>query len=133
MAVVQPLSDVPRTKLTTRSTTAAKFAPAISQDFEMDLDMSLVKGIPERNTEPLIALDVRSTEVSDSLLSDAVDESSDIDTLEDVVERPRRGHGITTRQASGAQSENRCRRCGPRPGWTRRARWRRRYTDTDQP
>jgi len=72
MAVVQPLSDVPRTKLTTRSTTAAKFAPAISQDFEMDLDMSLVKGIPERNTEPLIALDVRSTEVSDSLLSDAL-------------------------------------------------------------
>jgi len=103
MAVVHPLSDVPRTKLTTRSTTAAKFAPAISQDFEMDLDMSLVKGIPERNTEPLIALDVRSTEVSDSLLSDAVDESSDIDTLEDVVERPRRGHGITTRQASGAE------------------------------
>jgi RNA polymerase primary sigma factor len=103
MAVVHPLSDVPRTKLTTRSTTAAKFAPAISQDFEMDLDMSLVKGIPERNTEPLIALDVRSTEVSDSLLSDAVDESSDIDTLEDVVGRPRRGHGITTRQASGAE------------------------------
>jgi len=104
MAVVHPFSDVPRTKLTTRSTTAAKFAPAISQDFEMDLEMSLVKGIPERNTEPLIALDVRSTEVSDSLLSDAVDESSDIDTLEDVVDRrSRRGHGITIRQASGAE------------------------------
>lgn len=103
MAVVHPLSDVPRTKLTSRSTTVAKFPPAISQDFEMDLDMPLVKGTPERITEPLIALNARSTEVSGSLLSDAVDESSDIDTLDDVVEHPRRGNGATARQASGAE------------------------------
>ena len=103
MAVVHPLSDVPRTKLTSRSTTVAKFPPAISQDFEMDLDMALVKGTPERITEPLIALNARSTEVSGSLLSDAVDESSDIDTLDDVVEHPRRGNGATVRQASGAE------------------------------
>ena len=103
MAVVHPLSDVSRTKLTSRSTTVSKFSPAISQGFDIDLVMPLVKGTPERITEPLIALNARSTEVSDSLLSDAVDESSEVDTLEDGVEHPRRGNGVTARQASGAE------------------------------
>jgi RNA polymerase primary sigma factor len=103
MAIAHPISDVKRTKLTSRSTTAANFPPAISQDFEMELDVSLVKGIPERNTEPLMAVDSRSVEVSGLLLSDDVDGSNDLDTLEEVVNRPRRAHGTTARQASGAE------------------------------
>ncbi len=103
MAVLHPISDVHRTKLTSSSSTAAKFPPAISQDFEMELDISRVQDIPERHTEPLIALDSRSNKVSDSLLSDAVDDSSEIDTLEDGNGHPRRAHGPTTRQASGAE------------------------------
>jgi RNA polymerase primary sigma factor len=103
MAVAHPISGVNRTKLTSRSTTAANFPPAISQDFEMELDVSLVKGIPERNTEPLVAVDSRSVEVSGLLLSDDVDGSNDLDTLEEVVIRPRRAHGTAARQASGAE------------------------------
>ena len=103
MAVLHPISDVHRTKLNSSSSTAAKFPPAISQDFEMELDIPLVQGIPERNTEPLIAIDSHSTSVSDSLLSDAVDDSSDIDTLEEGVGHPRRAHRPTARQTSGAE------------------------------
>jgi RNA polymerase primary sigma factor len=103
MAVLHPLSDVHRTKLNSSSSTAAKFPPAISQDFEMELDIPLVQGIPERHTEPLIAIASHSTGVSDSLLSDAVDDSSDIDTLEEGAGHPRRAHGPTARQASGAE------------------------------
>ncbi|HLZ81274.1 MAG TPA: sigma-70 family RNA polymerase sigma factor [Ktedonobacteraceae bacterium] len=103
MAVLHPISDVHRTKLNSSSSTAAKFSPAISQDFEMELDIPLVQGIPERNTEPLIAIDSHSTSVRDSLLSDAVDDSSDIDALEEGVGHSRRAHGPTVRQASGAE------------------------------
>jgi RNA polymerase primary sigma factor len=103
MAVLHPISNVHRTKLNSSSSTVAKFPPAISQDFEMELDIALVQGIPERNTEPLITLDSHSTMVSDSLLSDAVDDSNDNDTLEEGVGHPRRAHGPTTRPASGAE------------------------------
>ena len=105
MAIVHPVSDVHRTVLTSRTTTAAMFSPSISQEFEMDLDTPFVKDMPTRITEPLTELDTPSDEVSDTLLSgDAdVDESSEIDVIEEGTSTPRRSQGATPRQASGAE------------------------------
>ena len=103
MAIVHPVSDVHRTVLTSRTTTAAMFSPSISQEFEMDLDTPFVKDMPTRITEPLTELDTPSDEVSDTLLSDDVDESSEIDVIEEGTSRARRSQGATTRQASGAE------------------------------
>ena len=105
MAIVHPVSDVHRTVLTSRTTTAAMFSPSISQEFEMDLDTPFVKDMPTRITEPLTELDTPSDEVSDTLLSDDadVDESSEIDGIEEGASHPRRPQGATPRQASGAE------------------------------
>jgi len=105
MAIVHPVSDVHRTVLTSRTTTAAMFSPSISQEFEMDLDTPFVKDMPTRITEPLTELDTPSDEVSDTLLSDDadVDESSEVDVIEEGTSHPRRSQGITPRQASGAE------------------------------
>src|SRR5438270_3179676 len=103
MAIVHPVSDVHRTVLTSRTTAAAMFSPSISQEFEMDLDTPFVKDMPRRITEPLTELDTPSDEVSDTLLSDDVDESSEIDVIEEGTSRARRSQGATTRQASGAE------------------------------
>src|SRR2546429_4248602 len=105
MAIVHPVSDVHRTVLTSRTTTAAMFSPSISQEFEMDLDTPFVKDMPTRITEPLTELDTPSDEVSDTLLSDDadVDESSEVDVIEEGTSRARRSQGATTRQASGAE------------------------------
>ena len=90
MAIVHPVSDVHRTVLTSRTTAAAMFSPSISQEFEMDLDTPFVKDMPRRITEPLTELDTPSDEVSDTLLSDDVDESSEIDVIEEGTSRARR-------------------------------------------
>ena len=105
MAIVHPVSDVHRTVLTSRTTTAAMFSPSISQEFEMDLDTPFVKDMPTRITEPLTELDTPSDEVSDTLLSDDadVDESSEVDVIEEGTSHPRRSQGATPRQASGAE------------------------------
>jgi len=81
------------------------FSPSISQEFEMDLDTPFVKGIPTPITGPLTELDTPSDEVSDTLLSDDadIDESSEIDVIEEGTSRPHRSQGTTTRQASGAE------------------------------
>ncbi|TMC94029.1 MAG: sigma-70 family RNA polymerase sigma factor [Chloroflexi bacterium] len=105
MAIVHPVSDVHRTVLTSRTTAAAMFSPSISQEFEMDLDTPFVKDMPTRITEPLTELDTPSDEVSDTLLSDDadVDESSEVDVIEEGTSHPRRSQGATPRQASGAE------------------------------
>src|SRR5260370_7830716 len=105
MGIVYAVRDVHRTVLTSRTTAAAMFSPSISQEFEMDLDTTFVKEMPTRITEPLTELDTPSDEVSDTLLSDDadVDESSEIDGIEEGTSHPRRPQGATPRQASGAE------------------------------
>src|SRR5712691_10515130 len=101
MAIVNPVSDVHRAMLTTRS--MAMFPPTTSDDFEMVMDSSVAKTVPERITEPLAELDTPLDEASDSLVADDVEESSEIDVLEELPGRLRRSHTSTTRQATGAE------------------------------
>src|SRR5438128_8752428 len=103
MAIVHPMTDVSRATLTTRTMATAIFPPAISHGFEMDLDTPLVKTVSERITEPLAELDARLEAVSDSLLSDNAEESSEFDALDDLPERGRRSSASSTRQATGTE------------------------------
>jgi RNA polymerase primary sigma factor len=81
----------------------AMFPPTTSDDFEMVMDSSVAKTVPERITEPLAELDTPLDEASDSLVADDVEESSEIDVLEELPGRLRRSHTSTTRQATGAE------------------------------
>src|SRR5439155_19217572 len=105
MAIVNPASDVSTAMLTTRTKAAAMFPPTTSNesDFEMDVDTPVVQTIPDRITEPLSELDASLDEVGDPLLSDSVEESSEIDALEDMPQHGRRPHASPNRQATGAE------------------------------
>src|SRR5450759_4130362 len=105
MAIVHPVSNVQRTILTSRTTAASMFPTPISQDFEMELGTTFAKDVPRRITEPLTELLSPVEEVSGALLSDNadIDESNEIDVLDEGTVRIRRPHGTTLRQASGAE------------------------------
>jgi len=81
------------------------FPTPISQDFEMELGTTFAKDVPRRITEPLTELLSPVEEVSGALLSDNadIDESNEIDVLDEGTVRIRRPHGTTVHQASGAE------------------------------
>lgn len=104
MAIVDPVSDVRRTMLTTSST--GMFSSTIATDFDLDLDTSLIKDTPkrtERHTEPLVDVRPALDEVADVLLDD--DEENELDPLdsEEISSRSRRIGTVSVRQATGAE------------------------------
>ncbi len=103
MAIVNPVSDVHRAMLTARSMATAMFPPTTSDDFEMVMASPVAKVVQERITGPLVKLDSPLDEGSDSLLVDDIEDSGEIDILEELPGRSRRSRTSTTRQATGAE------------------------------
>ena len=103
MAIVNPVSDVHRAMLTARSMVTAMFPPTTSDDFEMVMASPVAKVVQERITGPLVELGSPLDEGSDSLLVDDIEDSGEIDILEELPGRSRRSRTSTTRQATGAE------------------------------
>ncbi len=98
MAIVDPVSDVRRAMLDTDSTNLGLFSSVVEFAFDRELDTSLVKETPERNTGPLMS--IGSVADGEVLLSGAEDDVSEGDTLEDGPVRVRRTGASTIRQAA---------------------------------
>ncbi|HLX40666.1 MAG TPA: sigma-70 factor domain-containing protein, partial [Ktedonobacteraceae bacterium] len=109
MAIVDPVSDVRRTMLTTRSMTTATYPsaiPGITGDYDLDAPSS--KKRPERITEPLTRFTTPLDDSNDVLLDDGdelevVSDESDSDTLEEIPGPSRRARISAVRQATGAE------------------------------
>lgn len=100
MAIVNTVSDVRRTMLTNRS--AGMYSSSIASNFDIDLNGPLVKDMPKRITEPLVAEPVLD-DISDVLLTDAEeDEVVEGDGLDGPV-RARRSSTSAIKQATGAE------------------------------
>ncbi len=106
MAIFDPVSDVRRTVLTTRSMTTATYPSSIPGEYDLDSPRS--KKRPERITEPLTGLTTPLEDNNDVLL-DGGDEleiggdESDTDALEEITGPSRRSRTSTVRQATGAE------------------------------
>src|SRR5882672_1739687 len=92
MAIVNPVSDDRLTMFGTETTKVNGFsATAINRaaitDFELDLDDPLIKGRPERMTEPLVEI-VTAQEDTDTYLEE--DDEDEVEALEEIPVRSRR-------------------------------------------
>ena len=109
MAIVDPVSDVRRTMLTTRSMTTATYPSSIPDiSGEYDLDAPPGKKRPERITEPLTRFTTPLDDSNDVLLDDGdelevVGDESDSEVLEGITGPVRRSRASTVRQATGAE------------------------------
>ncbi|HLJ35339.1 MAG TPA: sigma-70 family RNA polymerase sigma factor [Ktedonobacteraceae bacterium] len=105
MAIVDPVSDVRRTMLTTRSMTAT-YPSSIPGEYDLDSPRS--KKRSERITEPLTGLTTPLDDNNDVLLEEGDElevggDESDTDALEDITGPSRRSRTSTVRQATGAE------------------------------
>ncbi len=98
MAIVNPVSDVRKTKLNTNIENLDVFSSVIMSAFEKDLNSPSLKELPEHNTEPLMK--VGSVLEDEVLLDDGEDESSEGDSAEGTI-RSRVTRTAATRQATG--------------------------------
>jgi RNA polymerase primary sigma factor len=106
MAIVDPVSDVRRTMLTTRSMTTATYPSSIPDEY--DLDSLHSKKRPERITEPLTGFTTPLDDSNDILLDEGDElevggDEGDSDALEELTSPSRRARTSTVRQATGAE------------------------------
>lgn len=106
MAIVDPVSDLRRTMLTTHSTMTATYPSNIPDDY--DLDSPLNKKRPVRITEPLTGFTPPLDDNNDVLLDEGdeleiVGDEADSDALEEITGPARRSRTSTVRQATGAE------------------------------
>lgn len=102
MAIVDPVSDVRRTMLTTRSMTTATYPASIPGEYDLDAPHS--KKRPERITEPLTGFTVPLDDTNEVLLDDGDElEISEGDALEEITGPSQRARISTVRQATGAE------------------------------
>ena len=106
MAIVDPVSDVRRTMLTTRSMATASFPASLPGEYDLDSPLSRKK--PERITEPLTGFTTPLDDTNEVLLDDGDEleiesDEADSDTLEETTGPSRRSRASTVRQATGAE------------------------------
>src|SRR5438270_12349849 len=108
MAIVDPMSDVFTSLITTTDQTVA--CPSTSMyDFESDIDTLVSKKTSKRNTEPLMNTEPLVDETSVLLLDDASMVASadtdtlDTDVLEELPSHSRRDRASSTRPAAGSE------------------------------
>ncbi|MEO8972363.1 MAG: sigma-70 family RNA polymerase sigma factor [Ktedonobacteraceae bacterium] len=104
MAIVDPVSDVRRTMLTTRSMTTVTYPASLPGEYELDSPRS--KKRPERITEPLTGFTTPLDDSNDVLLEDG-DElevgGDESDALEEITGPSRRPRTTAVRQSTGAE------------------------------
>ncbi|HVB25382.1 MAG TPA: sigma-70 family RNA polymerase sigma factor [Ktedonobacteraceae bacterium] len=102
MAIVDPVSDVRRTMLTTRSMITATYPASIPGEYDLDAPHS--KKRPERITEPLTGFTTPLDDNNEILLDDADELGiSEGDALEEIAGPSQRARISTVRQATGAE------------------------------
>ena len=101
MAIVDPVSDVRRTMLATRSMTTATYPSSLPGDY--DLDSLHSKKRPERITEPLTGFTTPLDDNNDALLDEEDELEIGGDELEEITGPVRRPRTSTVRQATGAE------------------------------
>lgn len=94
MAIVDPITDVRRTRLTSDT---ELLSPATASDFDADLDGGLNRGTPVRVTEPLTNMGPRPDDGADGPLDEDEDENERLEV------RSRRISVSSIKQATGTE------------------------------
>jgi RNA polymerase primary sigma factor len=103
MAIIESISDKHTDMLSASSQTTTLYTPIPSRDFEMAIDVPLPATETIRITEPLTELDASLDDENDTLIAEDVDETGDLDALDDEPEHLRRPRAVPGRQATGAE------------------------------